>query len=452
MATNDNTNIRLTPTASTVTVYSDIIGRVHPNAMYVTTVVDVTVPFEYYGVEFSLEVTETGVPVIIEISRSSEPNMDSESHPTIIRLIPKNEVEQVRLPLSSGVNEIHVSSVLGDLYKRIGVANFATHLFVFSYDLYDYVLLRLETRENVILSRTGSLLVERWFSDVDLLSKVNSLHRLFMRLLIDGFYRATTQKGVEKITTAITSNTPIFKRTLTDDRILDTLTTVFSNQEEFAGYDTHVWLLDMCAISFIAAGKYLENLSSLFDLQQLSETSIGFKRLDHSDDRIYALQNYNDTGSCSVENLLLSSGCFDRIRPWVRISINTSFKLCFVAYPFDLGVERCYALGTTYYDCENLTMEEDLLDPTVIDLEDAMGNGWIQKNLSGRWDYPYGSWLDTMDCKTYGLSETDVCPYLVGPVVTPLMADLATKTIAVTLTAFGWLEIFTVHGPILLPV
>lgn len=446
--------LKITPTALTDS-FQDYLERVWPNGLYLTTVVDTVVPFDFAGVEFSLEVSAVGIPITFTITRYTNEGLYDQRPPTTISIIPKALIEQVRLPLTSGVNDIQITSDLGSKFFRVGVMGLLTGPFIFTRNLDDHVLTRLQTRQNAILSWTGSLLVERWMRDSDLLPRVNSMHRLGMRLFIDGVSRGGTEIGVSKVAAAITGNNPVVNRVGNITYGFDEVPTVYSTQEDFAGYEHHVWVLDLCAASFVAAGIYLENSPWLWEIQSYGETYIAYSRINDDDEIVTILRNFSDDGGlCSVEDYILTAGCFDRIRPWVRLVANYSFVFCFTQYPFDTSVEVCYALGTVYWDCEILTMEATITDPDYVDPEDPTGDGWVGKPLDGRWDYYFGGAFDTMGSEVLAFIEGESadCEYQKGPVITALMTTRTDSEVIESITVFGTLIINTFDGPILSPV
>jgi hypothetical protein len=369
-------SLKLTPTASSES-YKALIASIPKDGLWLTSYADIVIPLDFYGAEFTLEVDTLGETVTFEIRRGSNGGLLELDPPQIVRVIPTAEVSQVRLPLTSGINLVHVTSNVGELFLRIGVANFVVPIFLFARQFDDHILRRLIERENAILSFTGSVLLERWFKDVDLLPQSNSLHRLSMRLLADGFSDAGTEISVEKVGTAITGNTPIFKRLFNEMNSFDTLHPLYMPQEHFAGSDAHVWLLDVCLGSFVAAGFYVQNFPNMWVPVDYRETHIIYQREDDQggEDKNHLLVNTEGDAGCSVEEFLLTQGCFDRMRPWVRSEIQTQFVICLATYPLDTGILVCRALGAVYFDCENLTFEETITDPDVITEEDPTGDG-----------------------------------------------------------------------------
>jgi len=449
--------VSLVSTTATLDTYEQLLAAMWENGIYLHSAVDMVVPFDFYGAEFTLVVSTTGEPITITVSRTNDSGLEDLRPISTLRVIPKHKVEQVRLPLTSGVNIVTLTSDIGNVSLRVGCARWATALYVQAQDAEDNVVLRLEDRENTVLSPTGSLLVERWFGGyADLLPRVNSLHRLAMRLLIDGFARPTSGLGARKVASGISGSTPLIEPLLGDAELFDAPSPCYTLPEEFAGYDWHVWVPNMATAVFVAAGKYMENLPALWQIDSFSETLIAFQRIDEAtgspDGEQRLLRNFEDEPDTSVEDYILASGCFDRIRPWVRFVQTTEFVICLTQYPFDTQVETCYALGTVYFDCSILTMEATITDPDYVDPEDPTGDGWVGKDLSGRWDYEYGGNFDstTQELEEFVASQID-CIYQNGPVVTPLMTTRFDSTITETITAFGSLLIRNVPGPIIGP-
>lgn len=448
-------SVTLTPTATRVETYLDLLEGVWPNNIYLGTVVDTLLPYDFDGSEFTLEASEVGVSFTIVITRPSDPDApDRTNVPVVIRHINKNHVEQLRLPLSPGVNNVELTSTLGNVWKRLGVAHYATALYVQGFDLDNGVVNRLRQREWAALSPTGSLLVERWFRPyADLLPHSNALHRLAMRAVIDGFSNATTGDGIESLAAAITGNNPVITNILTDPDVVDGASDRYRWAEDFAGVDFDVWLLDVCSDAFVAAGHYMQNFPELWEIQDWGESRIAFQRISdgEADGQTRILRNFESDGGCAVEDYAQAAGCFDRIRPWVRLDIPIGFIVCYAMYGLDTAVEVCYALGTVYWDCERHTLAYTVHDADAVDLEDPTGDGWVGEALDGRWDYPYGSGWDTLTKEAEDfLSEEIDCPYEKGPVTTPLMTQRSDSTVTVAITGTATLAMIT-GGPIIQP-
>ena len=426
-----------------------LLADVPKNLEYLVAVTDLVVPFAYEGVKFILTVSQPGVPVTIEIDRPSELNMARTDPPSTVIIIPRDEVTEVVVYLSSGLNKVSVTSDLGDTSLRIGVATWATWIYVFGKMVNNDTITRLTTVEDAVLSWTGSMITERWFKENNLLPRSNAFHRLGMRMLVDGFNNSSRQRSVERVAASVLGNNPIIVPTRNDEMI-DPVTSWprHSLPEDFAGIEFHAWFLDMCLISFVAAGRYIENFPNIWEGLRWSESSVSYKSV--STDETHLLLNAEGSAGCSVEDTILGEECFDWIRPFVRIVKTKSFVMCMASYPFDTGVEVCHALGAVYWDCETLTMEELVHDADAVDVEDPTGDGWVGHALDGRPDYAFGGSFDT-----YGIVENflaDQCPYERGAVVTPLLTNRTDSTVNNPLTAFGTLNVLIGHGPLIAPM
>jgi len=435
-----------------------MLASVPKNNLYLNAAVQKVVPFDYLGVEFALETTQVGNPVIIEIERFGSVESTEDGGPNRITVIPEHQFSQIRLPLSAGVNRLTITHSTGEFTLRVGVdPTWAAGLYAISKDI-EGIDNALRDRRYAATSPTGSLFVERWFKDRDILPGSASLHRLAMRMFIDGITRPASEIGVEKVTTALTGSTPVLKRNHGRMYGLDGVDPMFLSAEEFAGYDHHVWLLNLCSASFVAAGHYFEAFPWRWSIEEFSEAVIALSNAEDADDtRIIALRNPIVTpsaGICTVEDALLGRGCFDRFRPWVRITTTTEFVICMAQYPLGVQVDPCKSLGMPYWGCEDNTLESIITDPDSVDEEDPTGNGWIEQNLSGRWDYPYGSDFDTIgEVEAFLASEID-CSYERGVVSTPLMTTRTDTTVNHEMTAFGSQTVTTygADGPILCPM
>lgn len=444
--------VEFTPVADT-SILRDLLDRVPQNRRYSITTVKTAVPFDINGVAFRLKVSQTGIPITITTERPAGDNsLLDQNAPNIFRILPKDEVTEVRLPLPPGISNIQLESDLGNLDLRIAVEDYVTWIASFGQLLDDGTLSRLRDREDSILSPTGSVLTERWFPEADLLPRNNGLHRLAMRMINDGYKNSGTQRAVERAAAAICGNNPVLYRIHSED-ILDYVEHTYTTEEEFSGAEFHIWVYDTCLTSFLTAGRYVQNFPQHWTANQYGEGSISYTEVES--DTTHTLVNTAGDKGCSIEDILLQQGCFDRFRPWVRMTRRKSFVMCMAGYTFNTQVEVCKALGAVYLDCENLTLEGVITDPDMVDVEDPTGDGWVGQALDGRFDYPYGGGFDT-----WGVVEeflADQCPYQRGPVATPLFTVRADVEIEHPIEAFGTLAISGItalpgRGGILTPV
>ena len=415
--------------------YQRLLNEVPKSLSYLVSVVDMVVPLEFRGVEFRLKVSEPGIPVTIVIDRPDEAGLENPVPPKRLVVVPKQEVENIRVPLVSGVNRIRAISDVGDSSMRIGVAHWATWLHLFSNGLRG-VEIRNQERQDAILSYTGSLLTERWFPEADLLPRSNSLHRLGMRMIVDGMRRSGTNIGIRKVVSGLTGSYPhIVSRQA--PRIIEGPTTPLPTVgEDVAGVDIHLWLFDVCTMGFITAGRYIENTTEYNDVLQMSELAVSYRQTDTDTNHVMVIPT--NRISCSTEDLLLSEGCFDSIRPFIRATRRKKFVICQASYILDTAVEICSPLGAVYWDCGG-SLTTLVHDPDAVDEEDPTGDGWVGHALDGRFDYPYGGSFDT-----FGVIEgflADQCPYEQGIVVTPLFTTATTAQIDIDMVAFGEYEI-----------
>lgn len=427
----------------------DLLEDVPNNLQYLVSVTDIVVPFAYDGVKFILTVSQPGIPVTIEIDRPSELGMSRTDPPSTVIIIPRDEVTEVTLYLSSGLNKVDITSDLGDTFLRLGVATWATWIYTFGKIVNNGTSTRLANIEDSVLSWTGSMITERWFKENDLLPRSNALHRLGMRTLVDGYNNSSRKRSVERIAAAIMGNNPVIVPTR-NNSMVDPITSWprYSLPEEFSGVEFHAWFLDICLMSFVTAGRYIENFPNIWEGLRWSESSVSYKAV--STGETHLLLNAEGSNGCSVEDVLLEEECFGWIRPFVRITKTKSFIICMASYPIDTGVEVCNALGAVYWDCDTLTMEELVHDPNMVDVEDPTGDGWVGHSLDGRPDYAFGGSFDT-----YGVVESflaDQCPYERGVVATPLLTNRTDSTVNNPMTAFGTLNVSTGHGPLIAPM
>lgn len=478
--------LTLTATKNTETLQR-LIGSVPSAGIYLHPFADYTLPFTYEGSEFDLVVSEVGVAVTFLIRRFEEDRNRIRRLPNKITVIPRDIATTVKLPLLPGLNRINVKSSLGDSTHTIAVADWATWLSVTGDQTGD-VNDRVDARLDTLLSPTGSFLVERWWKDNDLLPSPDGVRRLAFRSIADGLFRAATEAGVRKIGFAITGNSPLFNRIgkngYDDPAVLHDydVTRVYRRQEEFSGWDAHIWTSDLCVSSFIAAGKFIENLRSMYHILSLSESRIVYSPvLDDgsiSDEVITIQASSGDRNSaeCNVENLALQGGCFDDLRPWVRMHAEIAFYACYASWPLDYQVETCSALGAVYTGCTDhgRDLTDNLSDPDLVDEEDPTGDGWVGislvRNLSNYNGYSFAGLAQEVQ----DLLDPD-CVFPDKIPTTPLMTTATTITLAVSTfelagellieggpfapstfpgipTATGGEAPATVYGPIIVPV
>jgi len=268
-------------------------------------------------------------------------------------------------------------------------------------------------------------------------------------MVIDGVSHATQGGGVRRLAAAITGNNPVITPIVTDQSIFDQVSPRYLWAEDFAGCDFDVWTLDVSTALFVAAGKYLENMPNLWQIQEFTASRIVFQRVDPTtslpDGDNQVLQNFEGDSGSSVEDIILTSGCFSRIRPWVSKDKETGFVIC--AWQFSVAhiVEACYALGTVYFDCSERTMEETITDPDWVDIEDPTGDGWMGTQLAAI----TGSGDETVP---FDIADLGDCPIDTGPPVVALMLTATPSEITITFVGTMTLDIFTIGGPFFAPI
>lgn len=403
--------------------FETLVASIWPNRMYLLAAVDHVVPYQYHGARYVLSVSAVGVPVKVRIDRSNEER--GRNHPEEVIFIPRQNHEVVLLPMTSGVNRVTLTSALGNLSFSAGCANWATPLEGAGQEIDEQLILPLDARDMTILSPTGSFPVERFFAHSELLPLSNSLYRLCLRLLTGAFGEAAKERSARALMTGLTGSTPVVVRSPLpatpgphDFRLL-------SSPADFGGFDFHAWTFDLCLTSFRAALIYLDNLPN-FEVVGATETLIAFQRTDlvvPPTEVLRQSEDNLDSTTCSIEERLRDEGCFDHLRPWVRLTITTPFVICYAVYGLDTGVEVCYALGVKYWDCGNPL--DDTIDSA--DDEDPTGDGWVGTGLDGRWDFPLGGGFDSLYTNFPIPSDPDdylnQCPWPYGPPVTPLMTE-----------------------------
>lgn len=386
-------------------VYQELIAAIWPNNLYLGTEVDLLVPYDNQGAEFTLSVLQVGVDVSIRISRLSDPKGSAQVVNTINHIARYN-VESIRLPLGRGLNLVDVASSLGSLSIIVGVAHYATAIYVQAQRIYSELYNRLEQRKNLILSPTGSFQVERWFPEVWLLPETNAWHRLSMRAAVDGFANAALDIGVRSLASALTGNNPVIT-SLHTGNILDSASPRYNAGEEKYGYDLDVWLLDSCAIGMAAALKYLRNHSQLWELLHVSGGVLTYRDKQRGEVVTLSGQGFTNgpdsvPASCSVERVLLTAGCMDRARPWMRIQRSSKFVLCAAQYNGTEQVESCYALGSVNFDCDR-SLDEAVNDEDLVDSADPTGDGWVGTILAEDTGARYvESFLTDVECHYAG--------------------------------------------------
>ncbi len=404
------------------------------------------VPFDMYGVEFILTTGTPGVPVVITFTKpGSDDALLQQGSANSLVVIPREETTSVRLQLTPGIANIQATSGQEIVAIQVAVEDWVTWISVFGEQAHIGTVSRLQEREDAVLSPTGSLLTERWFKDADLLPRANGLHRLAMRQLNDGLSRAGVQNAVERVTAAITGNNAVLHHVRNNSLMFDFTQPVYDVDEDFSGVEFHVWTQDVCLTAFLTAGRYVENFRRMFTPVRYGESSVAYKDTESQTGHVFVNAGSNGPG-CTIDQAIMQQGCFDRYRPWVKFRQRKSFVICMASYTLDTGVEVCNALGTVYTDCENLTLEETITDPDVVDVEDPTGDGWVGFQLDGGLDYPYGGGMDTWGSVDDMLAEQ--CPYERGPVATPLFTTRTDTTVEIELSAFGTL---TLTGAIATP-
>ncbi len=336
------------------------------------------VPHGHNEAIFTLKVIDPGNVVFITVAREG-PTAEPESH--TISVIPENIETDVRIRLGKGRNYITAVDGTNQDFIVVSSTTFATLLNAQAQEIYQYIRAPLEEYKNALYSPYSAKMAEPLLLNPELLPTIRPQQILSTKLAVRSLISQSGQEqAVRDTLVAYTLQTPFFEATRNNQEFFDPgLFTLYRNQEDFSGFDAHVWVHNLCIARWAAFVKFATNFPEQFKLVSIDEHEVVYR------DSGNRLRTHSfDSSSQVCSSLEVINTCFDAVTVEVESEIGSTLEICAAEYPFDLMYTTTNPMGggrvafDTGVPWDTGFFDEDYLDPT--------NDGWDGFGFIGRWD------------------------------------------------------------------
>ncbi len=347
-------------------------------------------PYRFDPMPFTLKVLERGRPVTIAITRE---NLEGKLETLYQTVIPDQLTVTTFLLLGRGRNLIYATDGHVHDFIIVSAMTYATVLCTIATEIYNHAQVELEELEAVILSPVSSRIAEPYldFSDMLPTPSVRSQQTLSTKLAIRSHIADSgTERAVRDLTTAISLQTPVVGELHNPkQRFWPAVEPVYTAQENFGGFNLHVWYHNECINRWSAFIRHIANSPERFRPVSISEEEILVE------DQTGEIRRHSfDFSNPRCSSLSSEINCFDGLS--VRLSFYGDFTIpvCAARYPFDSCFTALNRLGDGRQTFDS-SIPWDSSIPLDYDLLDPGDDGWVGFCWADRWDS--GTVLDSFD-------------------------------------------------------
>lgn len=324
---------------------------------------DIVVPTHTSDRPVTLKVSglTANTPYIFHVMAESQ-NADS---PTI-GFVPTSDVQYLPVQLSHGYNNVLILDNQGNQSTfRIAVAHYAVFFQAESEQITNYSWVPIKNLENNVQSEVGYILANPLISTFNkyIPTDLEILAVLANKLLVKNMlWRPGTDAGIDELLAAFSASHPVI---MPMKNLGIAETPLYRGEEDFAGYEAHVWLPNREVERWRTFLQYINNLPQLFSLVQINEGEVFIKQGDTLHRHVFDFES--DFANTVLEGVV-GSTCFERIFRFSLVSEKEIFMgFCQASYPLDNSMPAL------------LTPDTDLLAVTKF-------QDW---SLSGRFEKQY---------------------------------------------------------------
>jgi len=363
----------LTITPDTVlhqSVYNRLIANVGISEFYLKA--PSILPFSANPTAFILQTSLFGVGLAV-------PHRVFLNNTLITTVVPEQASTRVLIKLPQGTSRITVDNGIEHVEITIAATHYATILSGIARELYLNANIAIDNQAAQIASPFSSRIIENQLVFQDLLPSNRAPRTQAAKIAIRAMVNdMATQQGVVDFATALTYETPVIVPTKNQINVFNpAVFPIYRSQQDFAGFQFHVWLPNFCVASWLAFITLHDNLKGVSQLTKISESEVVliFNGITERHD-------FDSESDDCRDQLDSFFNCFDNIRSFIESFSTLDMAFCMSAYPFDVLVE--VPMGFRLLDSGN--QWDSSLELDTIDEYDPTGNGFVGYSLVGRFD------------------------------------------------------------------
>lgn len=303
-------------------------------------------------------------------------------------------VTTVPIFLQQGRNTVSARSQFESSAVLLAAVNYATYLSGWAEQWYFNVESRVEDHRAQIMSPFGLRTIENQLTFHDLLPATRVMRTLAGKLAVKSLLNlGGSTEGVTDLVTAVSGTTPVVVPTLMDSQIFEpAMRPVLLRAHDMAGFEFHLWLLNLCATEWNTFVQLCNNLPDrLARLISVTDRRVVVERNAVGGPGTGTLEAHAfdfDGAGCSIVDVLTRFfDCFSRIRVFVRTNLLSRFAFCGYVYPHDTVVS--VPIGVRLFDTGIPFDSELLLDSAEESDPYAAARGWLGLPLIHRLDHSH---------------------------------------------------------------